>query len=617
MAPILLKLAFGEDIRRTQAEELSFEAIRKASAELFHSELGGRSFELKYRDDDDDHCTLTPVTFSDFAFLMEGSKIIRVDVVPGPAVAAANPGAAVASPVAAASSSYAAAPAGPAPAAAPISQEAPQQGKAALSQGLQGLQGSQGLPPSAQGTPFPPFSPLMQNLPAMLQGLQPMLQNLQQQFQNPQGWQNDAEMPEAPRGSHGQGWQYGQHANNGLPPAFAAFCQSFCSGALPCDALAGLFVHFAPKLAQHLARHQDDVDRHVADKKDVVLPAVQALRESLEPFPAFQETQMLLDKLLQGDSMQGLGAALSLFVQLFCQLAPQEQHDVASVVVGNVAEKMARVLPAVFASSFGTPGQAEPAIHRRVECDGCGAAPIVGPRFKCTSCPDYDLCGACYARKDELHSSVHAFECLTEPKPTCKGWGKGWWGKGKGKGKRGHHHHHGAMWKERAAWRADMAACNAGWSDWVSSSSSTGSSSSDSDEEVPKHVRKTGNAEAWRAARHQKRIAKENFKKATKEAKKRLKKEVKAAKKTWKEQKKALKQQKKSWKAEKKANAMVDVEEAASSDPSTAAACGESGKSPMQVLAEMGFNNHELNSQLLAFHKDNVQAVIDVLAGGW
>ncbi|CAE8710908.1 unnamed protein product, partial [Polarella glacialis] len=41
----------------------------------------------------------------------------------------------------------------------------------------------------------------------------------------------------------------------------------------------------------------------------------------------------------------------------------------------------------------GGPGPAAWQHHFGVECDGCKAAPLVGPRFKCPACPDYDLCG--------------------------------------------------------------------------------------------------------------------------------------------------------------------------------------------------------------------------------
>ena len=53
-------------------------------------------------------------------------------------------------------------------------------------------------------------------------------------------------------------------------------------------------------------------------------------------------------------------------------------------------------------------------MHQGVVCDGCGANPLLGPRFKCGSCPDYDLCGACYARRLEVHGgecAAHEFDC--------------------------------------------------------------------------------------------------------------------------------------------------------------------------------------------------------------
>ncbi|CAE7039478.1 Zzef1 [Symbiodinium sp. CCMP2592] len=38
------------------------------------------------------------------------------------------------------------------------------------------------------------------------------------------------------------------------------------------------------------------------------------------------------------------------------------------------------------------------------QCDGCMQFPICGPRFKCTLCPDYDLCYSCF--RSELHGHI-------------------------------------------------------------------------------------------------------------------------------------------------------------------------------------------------------------------
>lgn len=38
-----------------------------------------------------------------------------------------------------------------------------------------------------------------------------------------------------------------------------------------------------------------------------------------------------------------------------------------------------------------------PALHPNVTCDGC-EGPVVGTRFKCSVCPNYDLCSSCQAQ---------------------------------------------------------------------------------------------------------------------------------------------------------------------------------------------------------------------------
>jgi len=45
-------------------------------------------------------------------------------------------------------------------------------------------------------------------------------------------------------------------------------------------------------------------------------------------------------------------------------------------------------------------------VHKGVTCDGCKASPIVGCRFKCTTCANYDLCDSCESQG--VHSE-HSF----------------------------------------------------------------------------------------------------------------------------------------------------------------------------------------------------------------
>ena len=42
-------------------------------------------------------------------------------------------------------------------------------------------------------------------------------------------------------------------------------------------------------------------------------------------------------------------------------------------------------------------------VHENVECDGCGVSPIVGIRYKCSVCKDFDYCEICEERLGHEH----------------------------------------------------------------------------------------------------------------------------------------------------------------------------------------------------------------------
>jgi len=46
------------------------------------------------------------------------------------------------------------------------------------------------------------------------------------------------------------------------------------------------------------------------------------------------------------------------------------------------------------------------AVHGTVRCDGCGVFPIVGIRYKCYTCPDFDYCERCEATKEHPHPFI-------------------------------------------------------------------------------------------------------------------------------------------------------------------------------------------------------------------
>lgn len=52
-------------------------------------------------------------------------------------------------------------------------------------------------------------------------------------------------------------------------------------------------------------------------------------------------------------------------------------------------------------------------VHPGVRCDGCSAVPLVGLRYKCAACPDFDLCHACHVQHP--HAFEHFFVVMKSP----------------------------------------------------------------------------------------------------------------------------------------------------------------------------------------------------------
>jgi len=54
-------------------------------------------------------------------------------------------------------------------------------------------------------------------------------------------------------------------------------------------------------------------------------------------------------------------------------------------------------------------------VHELVSCDNCKRSPIVGDRYKCSQCLNYDLCSKCEA-KPGIHDPTHVFLKIAKPK---------------------------------------------------------------------------------------------------------------------------------------------------------------------------------------------------------
>jgi next-to-BRCA1 protein 1 len=64
-------------------------------------------------------------------------------------------------------------------------------------------------------------------------------------------------------------------------------------------------------------------------------------------------------------------------------------------------------------TSVPSPKNQDKVVHEGIVCDGCQASPIVGVRFKCTACPDFDFCEKCEGSK--WHPAGHAMMKIKVP----------------------------------------------------------------------------------------------------------------------------------------------------------------------------------------------------------
>jgi len=76
----------------------------------------------------------------------------------------------------------------------------------------------------------------------------------------------------------------------------------------------------------------------------------------------------------------------------------------------TVAGKMS-VVHFIYKGEEEKPQETLKAVHQNIICDVCNQGPIVGTRFKCFQCPDYDLCEKC----EPHHHRHHLMIRITEP----------------------------------------------------------------------------------------------------------------------------------------------------------------------------------------------------------
>lgn len=122
----------------------------------------------------------------------------------------------------------------------------------------------------------------------------------------------------------------------------------------------------------------------------------------------------LVATLNAGDRAANAGLVAQLLAQVGPVLGPMSAFPFAQLFAAPPASESNDAPPSgAGGAGAGTTDSDAPAVHLRVICDGCGANPITGVRYKCAVCNDFDLCEACEANTS--HDSAHAFLKIKTP----------------------------------------------------------------------------------------------------------------------------------------------------------------------------------------------------------
>ncbi|XP_071755674.1 sequestosome-1 [Centroberyx gerrardi] len=103
--------------------------------------------------------------------------------------------------------------------------------------------------------------------------------------------------------------------------------------------------------------------------------------------------------------MMGLGCMKDATFRLFIKEKKEHRREFPLHAFPGGVPPFAFPPPPPGAPQGPPPPHVPPALHPNVTCDGCEGA-VVGTRFKCTVCPDYDLCASCQAK------GLHTQHCL-------------------------------------------------------------------------------------------------------------------------------------------------------------------------------------------------------------
>ena len=186
---------------------------------------------------------------------------------------------------------------------------------------------------------------------------------------------------------------------------------------------ASLTVQWLPLLTQRVARKVDKINhmaRHGFDQ--TVQKMLEKIQEQAAKTPGLEHFAAPIAEALSGNGAdrRRLGESILELLKAIRGLGFEIQTHFCESLASTLVPYLENLIGTYFGHdcSFYACDASEQ-LHAGTKCSGCGAEPIPGPRFKCPTCPEYDLCGNCYPQKKKLHGDCPGcskdFQCIIFP----------------------------------------------------------------------------------------------------------------------------------------------------------------------------------------------------------
>merc|ERR1719507_1282300 len=186
-------------------------------------------------------------------------------------------------------------------------------------------------------------------------------------------------------------------------------------GALSGRAVASFFVHLIPGWVAHASSSDSAmVDRRLEKVLPMLHSALEGLSEVVERNPGLESCKASVRAFVEDGTAPAGRVAIVAVLSALQDLAFEDRIAVVEEFYSSQETRFHQLLD--WAETRMPAGPPMPVEHSGVMCDGCGASPMIGLRFKCNVCPDFNLCADCFAKRGSLHlfddCEDHTFRCI-------------------------------------------------------------------------------------------------------------------------------------------------------------------------------------------------------------